>query len=609
MLKNLKIRTKLLVIVTLLSIIMVLTISYVGIHTAKKSTIDSQVTMLKNIAILKADKIESFFDERRGDIKTVQNYFNVRTNLPILTQFATDRTNPTYISAKKMMDDQIKTFPDAYGCYVDFMLVSTEGKVVYSINELHKEFDLDYPLVGSEGRKAFEHGKKETYFSDIYVSELEDYLYGMLITTPITGFSGQFIGIVALEVNMLPVYEFIQDTTGLGETGETLIAKRIEDGALFLNSLRHDKDAALKRKVTFGEKDALPILEAVQGRTGSGVSIDYRGRKIVAAWRNIPSLKWGLVAKIDLAEAFVPVKKFKKVIFYIASFIICLSLAGTFLLSISITAPVKKLSNTALSISRGDLQQRVDIESKDEIGQLAKSFNIMTKNLSISRDELIKMKDYTYNIIKTMADTLIVINPDGTIKTVNQATVNLLGYSEEELIGKPVNMILTEEEELFNRSGNEDLIKKGFISGIEKIYISKDGSKIAVLFSGSVMRDEQGNVQGIVCVSSDITKRKQVENNLKNSAEADRKKTADLIEKTEHIERFHNLTVNREFDMIRLKEEVNELLVEQGQTKRYKLPDKVFKVDNKAQQIIEKRRINPADRRVRNEDRRKRLKE
>ncbi|MGR3219904.1 MAG: hypothetical protein ACUZ8H_08835, partial [Candidatus Anammoxibacter sp.] len=101
MLKNLKIRTKLLVIGALLTAISVLTISYVCIHTAKKSTISNQITMLEHIADLKVDKIESFFNERRGDIKVAQSYFNIKTNLPIITRLAADRANPAYIAAKK----------------------------------------------------------------------------------------------------------------------------------------------------------------------------------------------------------------------------------------------------------------------------------------------------------------------------------------------------------------------------------------------------------------------------------------------------------------------------------------------------------------------------
>jgi len=125
-------------------------------------------------------------------------------------------------------------------------------------------------------------------------------------------------------------------------------------------------------------------------------------------------------------------------------------------------------------------------------------------------------KDYMDNIIKSMADSLIVVNKDATIKRVNQATITLLGYKEDELIGNPISMVFEEEEKLlFEKSGISDLVKADYVTNVEKTYLSKDGGKIPVLFSGSVMRGEEGKIQGIVCVATDITERKKAEIELK----------------------------------------------------------------------------------------------
>ncbi|NQV38791.1 MAG: response regulator [Candidatus Marinimicrobia bacterium] len=56
-------------------------------------------------------------------------------------------------------------------------------------------------------------------------------------------------------------------------------------------------------------------------------------------------------------------------------------------------------------------------------------------------------RDYIDNIIKSMIDALIVVDPDGRIKTINKATTDLLGYKEEELFGRSVVAIFAEEEE------------------------------------------------------------------------------------------------------------------------------------------------------------------
>ncbi|MFQ5963504.1 MAG: PAS domain S-box protein [Candidatus Scalinduaceae bacterium] len=183
----------------------------------------------------------------------------------------------------------------------------------------------------------------------------------------------------------------------------------------------------------------------------------------------------------------------------------------------ALVAPIKELVLGTERISKGDLTFRIDVKSKDEFGQLAASFNKMTEGLQNSRYKLISAKDYTGNIIKSMVDTLIVISPDKTIKTVNQATLRLLRYEEKELIGKSINIIFTADEKLFEGREFDNLIRIGYMANIEKVYRTKNDRKIPVLFSCSVMHDVTGEIEGIVCVALDISHRKQAEEKLKNT--------------------------------------------------------------------------------------------
>ena len=135
-------------------------------------------------------------------------------------------------------------------------------------------------------------------------------------------------------------------------------------------------------------------------------------------------------------------------------------------------------------------------------------------------DALRESKEYIENVIRSMTESLIVVSPEGAIQTVNAATCAILSYEEKELVGQPVGAIFEEEEELvFKGSGLDDLIKKGAIRSIEKTYLSKDGRKIPVLFSGSVMRDDDGKIQGLVCVALDITERKRADEEIRRRAE------------------------------------------------------------------------------------------
>jgi len=274
-----------------------------------------RTAQLDAIADLKKDKIETFFQERVADVRSAQAFRNIRTNLPVLSAYAGDRTAPAYVQAKKALDDQMKTFQQAFG-YLDVMLLDDRGNVVYTGNDGHSVVELDLPL---RNRKVFEEGKKGIYFSDVFFGMEGDRRIEMIGTAPIRDLRGAFVGAIVLEIDMAPIFKFIQDATGLGTTGEALIVRQKGKETLFLSPLRHDPNAALVKVVSLREKIALPAIKAAKGENGSGISYDYRGEEVLAAWRYIPYLRWGLVTKIDASEVFAPVGQLLTVIICVPS--------------------------------------------------------------------------------------------------------------------------------------------------------------------------------------------------------------------------------------------------------------------------------------------------
>ncbi len=134
--------------------------------------------------------------------------------------------------------------------------------------------------------------------------------------------------------------------------------------------------------------------------------------------------------------------------------------------------------------------------------------------------------EYATSIIQSMADMLIVVSPEGTVLTVNNATCRHTGYSEAEIVGQPAASLFEgEEEEVLDATSCLNalplkhpilrrLLREGFVRNIEKTLRRKDGGSISVLFSASVMRDNQQQVRGIVCLALDITERKAIERRL-----------------------------------------------------------------------------------------------
>ncbi|MCH8317011.1 MAG: PAS domain S-box protein [Bacteroidetes bacterium] len=167
-----------------------------------------------------------------------------------------------------------------------------------------------------------------------------------------------------------------------------------------------------------------------------------------------------------------------------------------------------------ISIAQLDFTNKVEIPKEYSVfAGIGVGLNMLSEELEASTVS----RDYLDNIFKSMIDMLMVVNPDATIQTVNQSLLETLGYKEQELIGKHVSTIFAEEEEeemIFKGTALEELIKKGFVRNIEKNYLTKKGNKIPVLFSGSVMYDFNGKLQGIVCVGKDITELKEIGKDL-----------------------------------------------------------------------------------------------
>ena len=172
-------------------------------------------------------------------------------------------------------------------------------------------------------------------------------------------------------------------------------------------------------------------------------------------------------------------------------------------LSVRIPSPLDPLSD--------GLGHRAGNDHRQEHPRISKSndWEEKTGELESARDELAASRYYVDNIIRSMADSLLVINADMTIGAVNPSLLSLLSYQENELIGESPGLIFGEE--FAQGSIIENLLLQGSVSGVESSFLTHEGRKIPISVSGSIMQNQQGQFQGLVCVAQDITERKRME--------------------------------------------------------------------------------------------------
>ncbi|HSY60671.1 MAG TPA: ATP-binding protein, partial [Cytophaga sp.] len=120
---------------------------------------------------------------------------------------------------------------------------------------------------------------------------------------------------------------------------------------------------------------------------------------------------------------------------------------------------------------------------------------------------------YARSLIEASLDPLFTISPAGKITDMNNASVNITGIKREELIGTDFFDYFTEPDKA--REGYKQVFAKGFVADYPLTI--KDHKLTDVLFNGSVYKDAQGNVLGIVVVARDITQQKIYERELKSA--------------------------------------------------------------------------------------------
>jgi PAS domain S-box-containing protein len=139
----------------------------------------------------------------------------------------------------------------------------------------------------------------------------------------------------------------------------------------------------------------------------------------------------------------------------------------------------------------------------------------------LSRDDLeSKVRErtaYLENLMDTMVDILIKLDPDGRISMVNQACEEILGYPESEVLGKPIDYVFAEQtgEQLSSMLSRvefvERLLRDRKLTDVEVTFETAEGETIPMSLSASVMGGEGGGVNGMVCVAKDISERKEAE--------------------------------------------------------------------------------------------------
>jgi signal transduction histidine kinase len=410
------IRLKLTLIILSFVFIPLLFVSLITFGDYQKSIEQIRLGQLQDLANFRADRVGSLIAGWYSGMMMSQNTYNIKRNLPVLARHFSVPLDEEAVAARKMLDIQLPHMVNALSL-TDIMLVDGKGRIVYSGNPAHYEKDFGNFLQTMSPR-AYDEGNKGIYISEPFLNGARGNKFEFLITAPVAGLNDELAGLIAFEADIEPIYRLLQDTVGLGRTGEIIIGNDYGKDIIYLSPLRNAVAGAPNARIKIGDKIAIPMQMAIQGKSGASRSVDYRGKEVIAAWRPIPSVDWGLVAKIDADEAFASITNLRYLVMAILAIVLGIVAAITVSVTRSISNPIKMLSRGAEIIGSGNLDYRVGTDLKDEIGQLSRAFDKMAHDLKetmASRDDLnreVAERRRIEKLVRRHAEELREVNED-----------------------------------------------------------------------------------------------------------------------------------------------------------------------------------------------------
>ena len=355
----------------LLSMVPLVTISYIAFDSGRQSIVTNVESHLDSVATLKEHQIESWVKRLEHTVTWLATSPQVRSDAAVLATHTAGE--PQYLAAHESLVVEFQRIAAMGNVSPVFLLDSTSGQIIAS-SDMTREGKL------SENRRYFLEGKSSTYVSDIYHS-LTLGQPTMVISTPVKDSGGQLLAVIAGHANLDRLSEIMLERSGLGETGETYLVNK---NNLLLTECRYEPGLAF-RKWVFTEG----VSRALEGESGVGLYLDYGGRRVIGAYRWLEDRELVLIAKQNQAEAFFPVDSLWNTIAVVAGIVFTLIAGVCLLLARQITNPLAKLAVFARKVGNGEYTTELEVKGKDEVASVTSHIKTMVEQLLQMQEKLL----------------------------------------------------------------------------------------------------------------------------------------------------------------------------------------------------------------------------
>lgn len=413
-----------------------------------------------------ANKIDRFLSERYGDIQ-------VLSNSPLL------KSKNISLEFKYQYIDSVKK---AYGSYNYIALADTKGKIIKVSGNM--DDDSTYMKYAQESLK----GKIEV--SDLIKSNNR---YSIYFIAPIYDENNKLYGIVIENVDFKMIEDIVKGVHP-GKSGHAYLFEKngasIMKPALSGNGLFNALGS--EGSIKYSNADGVKFISAL-----------YPVKKFITQNEN-----WYFVAEEPQMEAFNVMMDFRNYTILIAFISVAALIIFALILSMLITKPIKKLVFEANSIAKGENNENIKVDTSDEIGSLAESFNLIIskwkstieKVLEISGEaaSLEEVTEHAEKFFDNVPAAVITIDNTGKITTFNNVASAITGLDYNEVMNKNI------DDDVFkNMLPVTNLLSDGLNNGVvyakHMVKIANSSNlNTAVLVNTSIQKDSRGNIMGVI---------------------------------------------------------------------------------------------------------------
>lgn len=359
---------KLIIYFLLLSIVSIFILGKFSSNKAKEALIDRTFDQLISIRIEKEKRVQDYFNQCFKDISNIANLEATKeifSNIDTLSHgdCASDDFKKSYIYGYLQAGER---------CDKIIFIDTNLNFYAQRINYEHNDLNCDTSILKTLFREV-------TKSNNPFLKEIRsDTIFNLIVGTKVFDNKNITTGVVFLVVPYEPIDNIMYEENihnGLGESGEVYL---VGFDSLMRSSSRFIRNSKFETKV-----NTIGVRKSLLNKPGEEIIHDYRGIKVFSSYKKleIEGIKWVILAEIDESEAMLPINSIGNNITYL-SLVISLLLVGLIAaISNNITSPIRKLQAETEKIYNGEYGVTIDLNYKDEIGDLINAFNKMSVKL------------------------------------------------------------------------------------------------------------------------------------------------------------------------------------------------------------------------------------